>query len=102
MAERTNFKADLAYSFFAGLIIYPVFGHWVWGGGWLAQLGYMDFAGSSVVHLVGAYIGLAGTIILGKRRIGSYPEFLTGPDIDEEVKPKPAVTAPGAIPALGD
>lgn len=68
MAERTDFKADLAYSFLTGLIIYPVFGHWVWGGGWLAELGYVDFAGSSVVHLVGAYVGLAGTIMLGKRR----------------------------------
>lgn len=68
MAERTDFKADLAYSFLTGLIIYPVFGHWVWGGGWLAELGYVDFAGSSVVHLVGAYVGLAGTIMLGKRQ----------------------------------
>ncbi|MFN2135255.1 MAG: ammonium transporter, partial [Candidatus Promineifilaceae bacterium] len=67
MAERTDFKADLAYSFFVGLIIYPVFGHWVWGGGWLAEMGYVDFAGSSVVHLVGALVGLAGTIMLGKR-----------------------------------
>ncbi len=39
MAERTDFKADLAYSFLTGLIIYPIFGHWVWGGGWLAELG---------------------------------------------------------------
>jgi Amt family ammonium transporter len=67
MAERTDFRADLIYSFFSGLLIYPIFGHWVWGGGWLAQLGYMDFAGSSVVHLVGALIGLAGTLVLGKR-----------------------------------
>jgi len=68
MAERTDFKADLAYSFFVGLIIYPIFGHWVWGGGWLAEMGYVDFAGSSVVHLVGALVGLAGTIMLGKRK----------------------------------
>jgi len=68
MAERTDFKADLTYSFLSGLIIYPIFGHWVWGGGWLAELGYTDFAGSSVVHLVGALIGLAGTLVLGKRR----------------------------------
>jgi Amt family ammonium transporter len=68
MAERTDFKADLVYSFFTGLLIYPIFGHWVWGGGWLAELGFVDFAGSSVVHLVGAMIGLAGTIVLGKRR----------------------------------
>ncbi len=68
MAERTEFKADLAYSFVVGLVIYPIFGHWVWGGGWLAKLGYLDFAGSSVVHLVGALVGLAGSILLGKRR----------------------------------
>lgn len=68
MAERTDFKADIAYSFVVGLLIYPIFGHWVWGGGWLAQMGYLDFAGSSVVHYVGALVGLAGTLILGKRR----------------------------------
>jgi len=68
MAERTNFKADLAYSLATAGLIYPVFGHWVWGGGWLAQLGYIDFAGSSVVHIVGACIGLAGTLTMGKRR----------------------------------
>ena len=68
MAERTDFKADLTYSLMVGLLIYPIFGHWVWGGGWLAELGYLDFAGSSVVHLVGALVGLSGTLILGKRR----------------------------------
>jgi Amt family ammonium transporter len=68
MAERTDFRADLTYSFICGLIIYPIFGHWAWGGGWLSQMGYKDFAGSSVVHLVGALVGLAGTLILGKRR----------------------------------
>ena len=68
MAERTDFKADLAYSFIVGLLIYPIFGHWVWGGGWLSKMGYLDFAGSSVVHLVGALVGLSGTLILGKRR----------------------------------
>jgi Amt family ammonium transporter len=81
MAERTNFKADLAYSFLAGLIIYPIFGHWVWGGGWLAELGYMDFAGSSVVHLVGAYIGLAGTIMLGKRQDKVFGKTIRGHNI---------------------
>lgn len=81
MAERTNFKADLAYSFLAGLFIYPIFGHWVWGGGWLAELGYLDFAGSSVVHLVGAYIGLAGTIMLGKRRDKSFGKSIRGHNI---------------------
>lgn len=81
MAERTDFKADLAYSFFVGLIIYPVFGHWVWGGGWLAELGFLDFAGSSVVHLVGAYVGLAGTIMLGKRRDKKFGHTIRGHNI---------------------
>jgi Amt family ammonium transporter len=81
MAERTDFKADLAYSFLTGLIIYPIFGHWVWGGGWLAQLGYLDFAGSSVVHLVGAYVGLAGTLMLGKRRDKVFGQTIRGHNI---------------------
>ncbi len=81
MAERTDFKADLVYSFLTGLIIYPVFGHWVWGGGWLAELGYVDFAGSSVVHLVGAYVGLAGTIMLGKRKDKKFGHSIRGHNI---------------------
>ncbi len=81
MAERTDFKADLTYSFLTGLIIYPIFGHWVWGGGWLAELGYMDFAGSSVVHLVGAYVGLAGTIMLGKRKDKKFGHTIRGHNI---------------------
>ncbi len=68
MAERTDFRADLIYSFIVGLVIYPVVGHWIWSGeGWLAERGFMDFAGSTVVHLVGALVGLAGTLVLGKR-----------------------------------
>jgi len=78
MAERTDFRAGLIYSFFSGLLIYPIFGHWVWGGGWLAELGFTDFAGSSVVHLVGAMIGLAGTIVLGKRKDKVWGETTTG------------------------
>lgn len=78
MAERTDFKADLTYSFFVGLIIYPIFGHWVWGGGWLSEMGYVDFAGSSVVHLVGAYVGLAGTIMLGKRADKKFGQSIRG------------------------
>ncbi|MCB8944752.1 MAG: ammonium transporter [Ardenticatenaceae bacterium] len=81
MAERTDFKADLAYSFLTGLIIYPIFGKWVWGGGWLAQMGYLDFAGSSVVHLVGAYVGLAGTLLLGKRRDKVFGQTIRGHNI---------------------
>ena len=81
MAERTDFKADLVYSFFVAHIIYPIFGKWVWGGGWLAQMGYLDFAGSSVVHLVGAYVGLAGTIIIGKRRDKVFGQNIRGHNI---------------------
>ncbi|MCB0236038.1 MAG: ammonium transporter [Anaerolineae bacterium] len=69
MAERTSFRADLVYSFIVGLFIYPLIGHWIWGpGGWLAQLGMLDFAGSTVVHLTGALIGLAGTLLMGPRK----------------------------------
>lgn len=69
MAERTDFRADLIYSFFTGLLIYPIVGHWIWGSdGWLATLGMRDFAGSTVVHLVGGLVGLAGTLMLGPRK----------------------------------
>jgi Amt family ammonium transporter len=72
MAERTKFSAYLIYTPFITGLIYPVVSHWVWdSSGWLAQLGYIDFAGSSVVHLVGAVAGLAGTMTLGPR-IGKY------------------------------
>jgi len=71
MAERTKFNAYLIYSAIITLIIYPVSGHWVWGGGWLSKLGFIDFAGSTVVHSVGAWAGLVGTSLLGPR-IGKY------------------------------
>ncbi|MCW9709170.1 ammonium transporter [Aliifodinibius sp. 1BSP15-2V2] len=67
MAERTKFTGYLIYTLFISAIIYPVVGHWVWGGGWLADLGFYDFAGSTVVHGVGAWAGLMGTYILGPR-----------------------------------
>lgn len=68
MAERTRFGAYLVGAFFICAVIYPVFGSWVWNsGGWLAQKGFIDFAGSSVVHSTGAWIALAGIIILGPR-----------------------------------
>ncbi|MBN1965291.1 MAG: ammonium transporter [Anaerolineae bacterium] len=82
MAERTDFRADLIYSFLVGLIIYPVVGHWVWGSdGWLAGLGFMDFAGSTVVHLVGALVGLAGTLVLGKRIDKEFGKTIRGHNI---------------------
>jgi len=71
MAERTKFSAYLLFSTLITVLIYPVVGHWVWGGGWLAQLGFLDFAGSTVVHSVGAWASLAGLLVLGPR-VGRY------------------------------
>jgi len=71
MAERTKFSSYLIYSFFITAIIYPVSGHWIWGGGWLANLpygaGFKDFAGSTVVHSVGGWLALIGALALGPR-----------------------------------
>lgn len=67
MAERTKFGSYLVFSALITLVIYPVVGHWIWGGGWLAQLGFLDFAGSTVVHSVGAWAALAGLLVLGPR-----------------------------------
>lgn len=71
MAERTKFSAYVIYSAVISLIIYPVVGHWIWGGGWLAKLGMIDFAGSTVVHSVGGWASLIGAKILGPR-IGKF------------------------------
>ena len=71
MAERTKFPAYLIYSFFICALIYPIVGHWIWGGGWLGNKGMIDFAGSTVVHSVGGWAGLAGAILLGPR-LGKY------------------------------
>ena len=71
MAERTKFSAYCIYSAAISLIIYPVSGHWIWGGGWLSALGFHDFAGSTTVHMVGGVCAMIGAIILGPR-IGKY------------------------------
>lgn len=71
MAERTKFTAYLAYSLVISAVIYPISGHWIWGGGWLSELGFHDFAGSTVVHSVGGWAAMMGAIILGPR-IGKY------------------------------
>jgi Amt family ammonium transporter len=71
MAERTNFKAYCIYSACVSLFVYPVTGHWAWGGGWLASLGFHDFAGSACVHMVGGLIACLGAAMLGPR-IGKY------------------------------
>jgi Amt family ammonium transporter len=67
VAERMRFVAYLAYSFVISAFIYPVVGHWVWGGGWLANLGFHDFAGSTVVHAVGGFTALIGAAMIGPR-----------------------------------
>ncbi len=97
MAERWKWKAFIGWGLFCGAIYYPLFGAWTWGGGWLNQLGnnlelgfgYVDFAGSGVVHAVGGIAALAGAIVLGPR-IGKY-----GPD------GKPRALAGHNIPMAG-
>ena len=79
MAERWKFSAFAIYGLFMSMFLYPLYGNWVWGGGWLSQLGinlglghgHVDFAGSSVVHMTGGLTGLAGAIVLGPR-IGKF------------------------------
>lgn len=67
MAERTDFLGDLIYSAIMGAFSYPIIVHWVWGGGWLAQQGFHDFAGSTVVHTVGGVTAIVGAAMLGPR-----------------------------------
>ncbi|MBR0598412.1 ammonium transporter [Sinanaerobacter chloroacetimidivorans] len=71
MAERTKFSAYCIYSLAISAVIYPISGHWIWGGGWLSQLGFHDFAGSTAVHMVGGIAAFVGAAILGPR-IGKY------------------------------
>ena len=71
MAERTKFSSYCIYSMVISAVIYPISGHWIWGGGWLAQLGFHDFAGSTAVHMVGGVAALVGAAFLGPR-IGKY------------------------------
>ncbi len=91
VAERIKFISFIVFSFVICAILYPVTGHWVWGGGWLGSLGMFDFAGSTVVHSVGGWAALAGIIILGPR-IGKYK-----PD----GKPKPIYGHNMTIATLG-
>ena len=71
MAERMKFSAYLMYTVVISGLIYPIIGHWVWGGGWLSEMGFGDFAGSTVVHATGGWAACIGTILLGPR-IGRY------------------------------
>ena len=73
VAERTKFSSYLVYSFIISLLIYPISGHWIWGGGWLAQMGFIDFAGSTAVHMVGGVAALVGAAVVGPR-IGKYKD----------------------------
>ncbi len=91
MAERTKFSAYCIYSAAISLLIYPISGHWIWGGGWLSQLGFHDFAGSTAVHMVGGVCALIGAAILGPR-IGKY---------DKNGKPKAILGHNITFAALG-
>lgn len=71
VAERIKYKSFILFSFIMTMIIYPIVGHWIWGGGWLATKGMFDFAGSTVVHSVGGWAALAGVLLLGPR-FGKY------------------------------
>ena len=91
MAERTKFSAYCIYSACISLFIYPISGHWIWGGGWLAQLGFHDFAGSTAVHMVGGVCAAIGAAMLGPR-IGKY---------DKNGKPRAILGHNLSIAALG-
>jgi Amt family ammonium transporter len=67
MAERTKFVAYIFYSLVVSAFIYPIVGHWIWGGGWLAGIGMRDFAGATVVHSTGGWLALTGAVMLGAR-----------------------------------
>ena len=77
MAERTKFSAYCVYSGVISLLIYPIEAHWIWGGGWLSQLGFHDYAGSCAIHMVGGIAALVGAAILGPR-IGKYVKDKNG------------------------
>ena len=91
MAERTQFKSYLIYSVFITGIIYPIVGHWIWGGGWLSDFGMSDFAGSTVVHSTGGWLALTGAIVLGPR-MGKY---------DSDGNPRPIAGHNLPLAALG-
>lgn len=81
VAERIKYVSFIVFSFLLVAFVYPVTGHWIWGGGWLSKLGFWDFAGSTAVHSVGAWAALAGVLVLGPR-IGKYAK-------DGSVRPIP-------------
>ena len=94
LAERTSYSAYLVLSILIGTLLYPVPGHWIWAGegdGWLAQLGFIDFAGGTVVHVLGGTLALAAVLIVGPR-IGRFPD----PESDEKPPPINASSYPMA------
>ena len=91
MAERTKFSAYCIYSAVISLFIYPIEAHWVWGGGWLAQLGFHDYAGSCAIHMVGGFAALVGAICLGPR-IGKYVKNDKGKVIKVNAIPGHSIT----------
>lgn len=91
MAERTKFITYCIYSGIISAFVYPIEAHWVWGGGWLAQMGFIDFAGSACIHMVGGVTALIGAAMLGPR-IGKF---------DENGNPKPIIGHNLPIGALG-
>ena len=91
MAERTKFSAYCIYSAVISLIVYPIEAHWIWGGGWLAQLGFHDYAGSCAIHMVGGIAALVGAIFLGPR-IGKYVKDKTGKVVKVNAIPGHSIT----------
>ena len=91
MAERTKFSAYCIYSGFISLIVYPIEAHWIWGGGWLSQIGFHDYAGSCAIHMVGGIAALVGAIFLGPR-IGKYVKDEKGKVIKVNAIPGHSIT----------
>lgn len=91
MAERTKFSSYCVYSILISMFVYPISGHWIWGGGWLSELGFHDFAGSTAVHMVGGTAAFVGAKLLGPR-IGKF---------DAQGKPKAIPGHNLTIGALG-
>ena len=91
MAERTKFSAYCIYSAVISLFIYPIEAHWIWGGGWLSQLGFHDYAGSCAIHMVGGIAALVGAIFLGPR-IGKYVKDASGKVVKVNAIPGHSIT----------
>ncbi|MGM9971880.1 MAG: ammonium transporter [Anaeroplasmataceae bacterium] len=91
MAERTKFLSYCIYSAVISLVVYPIEAHWVWGGGWLSELGFIDFAGSAAIHTVGGVAALIGALILGPR-IGKFNKDKNGKVVKVNAIPGHSIT----------